>query len=139
VGEEEEAVVALDEMQHLVGDHPVSGIAADLADEGVGEAGSHAFGDGGGVLAGLRRGVEEQQPQVRVVLRGEGVERLVEPGTGFVGDDDRYDGRCLLGLRFHDESRLQVGSVAAPSLVPRQRTRTRWRQRRTTRSRHDPG
>jgi hypothetical protein len=49
---------------------------------------------------------EKQNPEIRIVLPGERVERIVEPIARLVHDDDRDDRRCRWDLRFHDGARL---------------------------------
>jgi hypothetical protein len=69
-----------------------------------------AFGDRRIATDGLTLGNdEEEKSQVRIVLPGERVERVVEPLARFVHDDDRDDWRCRWGLRFHDGARLVLG------------------------------
>ena len=77
------------------------------ADERVGQARADARRRRPG-----RAGVEDQHPEVRVVLGGEAVEDLVEPRPRLVGDDDRHDGRCGAAGAVHEPSRVVVGPRA---------------------------
>ena len=80
-GRAEEPVVALDEPQHLVGGGAEPGVAGEGADEGVRQVRPDPGGDGVEELAVGVAGDQEQEPEVGVVLAGEGGEGLVEPGT----------------------------------------------------------
>ena len=53
-------------------------------------------------------GEHEQEAKVGVVLRGEGSDRLVEPGAGVVHDDDRDHRRGERLVGFHERARLSV-------------------------------
>ena len=111
VQEAEEAVVALDEVEHLVGRRAVARIPVDGADERVGQPPADLLVDRPRVAR-----YEEQVAQGRVVLAGQTVEHLGEPGARFVHHDDRHDGRGgLLGI--HDRARLAAGSDEPPSPV----------------------
>ncbi len=116
---QEEAVVALDESQHLIGRRTESDIGADGTNERAGQAPLDALVDRvhassiGGTVGDVVHH-EEEHAQVRVVLAGECLERVVEPVAGIVHDDDRDDRRCNGGLRFHDGARL----ATVPAIVP---------------------
>ena len=92
VAEAEEPAVALDQAQHLVGGRAEAGVGAELADEGVGQPGEDPPPTRTSPSASTR-GEQEQRVEVRVVLGGERGQRLVEPGSGVVDDDDRDDRR----------------------------------------------
>ena len=72
--------------------------------------------DAGGE-ARIDAGVEDEDAEVRVVLGGEAVQDLVEPGPGIVGDDDRDDGRCGAAGAVHEPSRVVVGPPAGTVMV----------------------
>ena len=75
VTDEEQPIVALDEVQHLVDRDPEARVGTDCAHEGAGESIVHP------PLGRFRRGprVEEEEAEVRIVLRRERVECVVEP------------------------------------------------------------
>jgi hypothetical protein len=114
VTDEEEPVVTLDEPQHLVGDGAESGIAVDGTHEGAREAAADPLGDDLQVLA-AGGGHDEEVPQVRVVLGGEGCDGLVEPVARIVDDDDGHHRGRQLGVRLHEGTRLPVPFPARPS------------------------
>ena len=58
--------------------------------------------------------MQEQRVQVGVVLGGERVERLVEPGARAVDDDDRHDGRRERGVGLHGGARLPAARRRVP-------------------------
>ena len=100
--QQEEAVVALDQSQHLVGGRAESRVSRDGADEGGREERADPGTDG---VEELGIGVaddEEQEAHVGVVLAGERRERLVEPWPGVVHDDDGDHRWRLVRVGFHD-------------------------------------
>lgn len=101
VAEQEEASVPLDEPEDLVARRAEAQVCSDVSNEGF----RHAHADARAQLFVVRR-EEEQVPEVRVVLFGQRIERLVEPITRFVYDHDGHDGWRLLSFRFHDGARL---------------------------------
>ena len=118
VADEEQAVFAFDQTEHLVGDRAESRIAGGRSDEGVGQARRDARLDGGERAVGRSAGHiairiagrivddEEQEPQVRVVLAGERLDRVLEPRFGLVHHDDGNDGRRLRGLPLRSRGRM---------------------------------
>ena len=95
---EEVVVGAVDHGPHLVGDRPVALGGLEAADVGGRQ---HRRHPGGQILgAGV---VEDQHRQLRIVLRSERGQRLLEPRTGIVGDDD---GDHRRGQCFHQAQRL---------------------------------
>ncbi len=115
VADQEHPVVAVDEAEHFVG----GGTEADVRSECTHERRRHEpldpvldvlRGDRAGVAAcggvATRLRQEEEHSQVRIVLRGQCGEGDIEPRAGIVDDDDRNDGRGLLGVGFHDGARL---------------------------------
>ena len=101
VAEAEEPVVALDEAQHLVGGDAEAGVGAERAHEGVGQVVRDQRGEVVAVGVDGLAGEQEQRVQVGVVLAGERLERLLEPGSRVVDDDDRDDGRRDRGVGLH--------------------------------------
>ena len=102
VAQQEEAVVALDQPEHLVGGRAESRVPGDGADEGGGQVRADPGADG---VEELRIGVaddQEQEAHVGVVLAGECRERLVEPWPRVVHDDDGDHRWRLLRVGFHD-------------------------------------
>ncbi len=93
VAEEERTVVALDEPQDLVGRRPEAGVGIERPHERVGQPDLDPRLDAD--LSRCAVGRQEEEPEVGVILFGEGVERLLEPLTRFVDDDHRHDWRCL--------------------------------------------
>ena len=108
VAEAEEAAVALDEPQHLVGGRAKAGVGAEVADEGVGETCRDLALEVGDVTTRQ----QEKGAEVGVVLVGERVDRLVEPAARGVDDDDPDDRRRERRVGFHGAVRL-----SAPPLV----------------------
>jgi hypothetical protein len=105
VAQQEEAVVAVDEAQHLVGDRTEPEVPGGGTDEGARDDGA----DAGDRLVEPRlvaRRHQEQRAKVRVVLVGERLQRLVEPVAWLVHDHDGHDRRHELGVRLHDGTRL---------------------------------
>ena len=86
--EAEEAVVALHETEDLVGGGSKAGVGAQLAQVRPGQHLEHALPNG-------RRGVREHHnvAEVRVVLRSERRQCLVEPRPWLVHDHHGHDGR----------------------------------------------
>ena len=102
VAEQEEAVVALDQPQHLVGGGTEPRVPGDGTDEGGGQVRADPGADG---VEELGIGVaddQEQEPHVGVVLAGERRERLVEPWPGSCTTTTQTtDGACVR-VGFHD-------------------------------------
>ncbi len=113
VAEEQEGG-ALDDVEGLVGGHGEPGVGAEGAHERPWEHRGHARGE---VL--LRAGVDHEHGEVVVVLAGQAVERVLEPGTRVPGDDHRDDGRVLgedlLDLPLRGD-RLDVGRAEVGEL-----------------------
>ena len=103
--EAEEPVVALHQVQHLVGRGAIAGGLADGTYEGVGHALADAFGN-----VTRLADHEEQALQVGVVLLGETLEHLVEPITRVGDHHHSHDGRGELAGGFHGDSRLLRGN-----------------------------
>ncbi len=118
VAEAEEAVVALDELGHDVGDRAEPGIGPDRLDERVGK---DAVDAGCDVVVGSV-GDEEDRAQRWVVLAGERLEALLEPRADSV-DDDRDDDRRR-GNRSRSLSKFAVHGGLRLA-VPRCRARHR--------------
>ena len=96
VTQEEEPVVASDEVEYPVGGTGETRRRVDLADE---RAGEDLVDQGPGSAVGV--GGEEDEPaQVGIVLGREGLQGLSEPGSGFVDHDDTDHGDrfCCLHL-----------------------------------------
>ena len=115
MAEAEEPVVALDEREHLVGGDAEAGIGVERAHERIGQV----LGDQGGevVAVGVDRvaGDEEEGVEVGIVLVDERLERLLEPATRTVDDDDRDDRRRDRGVGLHGGARLSPHVGASPS------------------------
>ena len=90
--DQEEAVVPLDQSEHLVGGGGESDISAERAHERGGDHGSDAVGQFGDrfVTSGRQ---QEQRPEVGVVLSGERPQGVVEPVAGFVHHHHGHDRR----------------------------------------------
>ncbi len=114
VADEEEPVVALHEPEHLADGGPEADVRAEPADERLRDHGADVGLDPVGVGLG---GEEEQMAQVRVVLRGHRVERLVEPVTRLVHDHDGHDRGHELLVGVHDGARLAGGVRGRRSLT----------------------
>jgi hypothetical protein len=121
VADEEEAVVALHQAQHLVDRGPEADVGAELTHERVGkhtvDAGPHLVDRIGCVVRVIRRGDEEQGAQVGVVLRGERCERFVEPVARVVHHHHGHDRGHELLVGVHDGARLAGGAGTSPSPV----------------------
>ena len=105
VEETEEAAVAFDEAQHLVGGGAVAAIDTQVTDERLGEEPLDAGGQIAAVGVG-RPGQQEQRVEVGVVLARQCREGLVEPRAGLVDDDDGHDGWRERGGGVHGGPRL---------------------------------
>ena len=84
VAEAEEAALALDEPQHLVGGGSEAGVGVELADEGLGQPSKMRRRTSASVVAEARRH-QEQRVEVGVVLAGErrrAPRRTRVPGCG---------------------------------------------------------
>jgi hypothetical protein len=101
VVEEQQEVGALDRAEGLVGGRRVPRVRVQAADVGAGQARR----DAGGQPVGAGR-VDDEDGQVRVVLRRQPVEHVVEPGPGVAGDEDRDDRGGGLASGFHDRARV---------------------------------
>ena len=99
--EHEEAVVALDEVQHLIGGSPESGIAGHRAHERIGQRGPDRVRD----VTRLTDN-QEQRAQVAVILGGQRVENLTELSSWLVDDHDGHDRGYEFGVEVHEEARL---------------------------------
>ena len=115
VAEAEEPALPLDEAQDLVGRRPEAGVGAEVADEGVGEALRDAAAEVLAGRVGRPAGQEEERVEVRVVLVGEGRERLLEPRARGMDDDDRDDRGRERGVGFHGGARLSAAGEGSPS------------------------
>ena len=113
VAEQEEAVLPLDEPAHLVGGAGETRIGTERTHERVRQTRRDRRLDRLERNSGIRSAIgdQEQETQIGVVLRGERVERRVEPVTWFVNDHDGDDRRCTVSLRFHDVPRLAARPV----------------------------
>jgi hypothetical protein len=109
VVEKEEEPRALDEADRLVRGRAEAGVGADDADDRR----RHLPPDAGDQrLVEVVAGQEEDRAQVRIVLRGEASEHLVEPRTRFMDDDDGDNRGCSRRAAVgHGRSRL-VGTLA---------------------------
>ena len=105
VTQEEEPVVTLDEPEDLVERRPEAGVAGERTHE---RRGDHRTDTRRQLAVGVVGRQQEQCPEVRVVLIGEGLEGHLEPVTRFVHDHDGNDRRRELVVRLHDASRLAV-------------------------------
>ena len=111
VVEQAEEPRALDEAEHLVGRRAEATRILEAAHERSGHAVTDPFGE----VAALAR-VQEQDPQVGVVLDGQAVDDLVEPRAGIVGDDHGHDG--WRGRRSFLHERSRVVAEPAPTTAP---------------------
>ncbi len=117
VADAEEAVVALDEAEHLVGGDAEPGVGAQRAHEGVRQARRDQRGEVGAIGVDGVAGEQEERVEVRVVLVDERFERLLEPGTGTVDDDDGDDRRRERGVGLHGAARLSPTLGAAGTVT----------------------
>ena len=90
---------------------PKPGIAVDPLEEGRREARARPFDQVGRHRVRLARHQDERL-EVRVVLAGEAVEDLVEPGARVVHHHHRHDGRCELPWLVHRGGNA-IGTPAA--------------------------
>lgn len=109
VEQAEEPVVALDETHHLVRRRAVPGIAVDRAHVGGRQQRSDPPRD----VPRVARD-EEQVPKVRVLLRRQRSEHLVEPLPWLVDHHHRHDGGRKLVGGLHEGARLAVRITHPP-------------------------
>ena len=114
VVEEAEEPRSLDEPQRLVGRRAEPGPLLEPAHICRGQMG----GNGRGEVRISRRGVHDEDGQVRVVLGGQGGEQLVERGARVVGHQHSDDRRRRLRLGLHNGLRLAAEPSPARALQP---------------------
>ena len=113
VQEAEEAVVAFDQPQHLVGGSAETRVAGDGPHERI----RHPLADAGRHVARLTDH-EKQVLQVGVILRRQCIEHFLEPWAGLMHHHHGHYGRGERSGGFHEHSRLAAQAPPRPVTPP---------------------